>query len=96
MRQAMAIAEHHPGQLYARNRGMLKMTKSQLHDFASTSEKGLPQHANKTANKAKFRRKARGGAPFGAVKGGASKFRKSSPPANLQDRRARSHNRYIK
>jgi len=42
-RRAMAIAEHAPGELYARNRGLLKMTKGQLHDFASTSEKGLPK-----------------------------------------------------
>ena len=38
-RQAMAIAEHHPSQLYKRNRGLLKMTHKQLHDFAAT--KGL-------------------------------------------------------
>jgi hypothetical protein len=41
-RRAMAIAEHHPEQLYARNRGLLKMSRQQLHDFASTPEKGLP------------------------------------------------------
>jgi len=44
-RRATAIAEHHPEQLHARNRGMLKMTQRQLHDFASTREKGLPKHA---------------------------------------------------
>lgn len=38
-RQVMAIAEHHPDKLYKKNRGLLKMSKSQLHDFAST--KGL-------------------------------------------------------
>lgn len=38
-----AIAEHHPDQLYARNRGMAKMSKGQLHDFAKTKEKGLPK-----------------------------------------------------
>jgi DNA integrity scanning protein DisA with diadenylate cyclase activity len=38
-RIAMAIAEHHPEKLYARNKSMKKMTKSQLHDFAKT--KGL-------------------------------------------------------
>ena len=38
-RVAMAIAEHEPGKLYKRNRGLKKMSKSQLHDFAST--KGL-------------------------------------------------------
>ena len=38
-RELMAIAEHHPEKVYARNRGVLAMTHSQLHDFAST--KGL-------------------------------------------------------
>jgi len=41
-RKAMAIAEHHPDELYAKNRGLLKMSHQQLHDFASTPEKGLP------------------------------------------------------
>ncbi len=40
--KAMAIAEHEPGKLYGKNRGLLKMTHSQLHDFASTKRKGLP------------------------------------------------------
>lgn len=43
-RQAMAIAEHHPEKLYERNRGLLKMSKKQLHEFASTKDKGLPKH----------------------------------------------------
>jgi hypothetical protein len=38
-RQMMAIAEHKPGELYKKNRAVLKMSKSQLHDFAAT--KGL-------------------------------------------------------
>lgn len=42
-REAMAIAAHHPEQLYDRNKGLLKMTTGQLHDFAATKEKGLPQ-----------------------------------------------------
>lgn len=42
-RQAMAIAEHHPEMLYKRNRGMKKMNKSQLHEFAATPEKSLPK-----------------------------------------------------
>jgi len=46
-RRAMAIAEHEPSKLYARNRGLLKMTKAQLHDFASTKEKGLPKRKKK-------------------------------------------------
>ena len=35
----MAIGEHHPEKLYAKNRGILKMSKRQLHEYAST--KGL-------------------------------------------------------
>lgn len=45
-REAIAIAEHHPEQLYARNRGLLKMKHKDMHDFASTSEKGLPTYAH--------------------------------------------------
>jgi hypothetical protein len=40
--KAMAIAEHAPEKLYSKNRGLLKMSKSQLHDFAATKRKGLP------------------------------------------------------
>ena len=40
-RFAMAIAEHHPEKLYDKDKGMLKMSHGQLHDFAST--KGLPK-----------------------------------------------------
>lgn len=36
-RTVMAIAEHHPEALYRRNRGLLKMSHQQLHDFASTT-----------------------------------------------------------
>jgi hypothetical protein len=46
-RIAMAIAEHEPSKLYKRNKGMEKMSKSQLHDFASTKEKNLPKKAKK-------------------------------------------------
>jgi hypothetical protein len=41
--EAMAIAEHAPGKLYARNKGMLKMSHKELHDFAATPRKGLPK-----------------------------------------------------
>lgn len=44
---AMAIAEHHPEKLSAKNKGLLKMSKSQLHEFASTPRKGLPSMAKK-------------------------------------------------
>jgi hypothetical protein len=38
----MAIAEHAPEKLYARNRGLLRMSHQQLHDFAATKHTGLP------------------------------------------------------
>lgn len=46
-RKAMAIAEHHPDELYKRNKGLKKMSKNQLHDFASTKESKLPKKAKK-------------------------------------------------
>jgi len=46
-RRAMAIAEHHPGELYKRNIGLRKMTRKQLHEFAVTKEKGLPVKVKK-------------------------------------------------
>lgn len=45
--EAMAIAEHSPGKLYAKNKGLLKMSNNQLHDFAATKRKGLPQYTGK-------------------------------------------------
>jgi hypothetical protein len=44
---AMAIAEHEPDKLNPANRGLLKMSHSQLHDFAATPRKGLPESAPK-------------------------------------------------
>lgn len=38
----MAIAEHHPGKVSKRNRGVLRMSHQQLHDFASTPRRSLP------------------------------------------------------
>jgi len=46
-RRAMAIAEHHPSKLYQKNRGLLKMSKSDLSEYASTKEKGLPKKKKK-------------------------------------------------
>jgi hypothetical protein len=40
--EAMAIAEHEPGKLDKKNRGLLKMSHKQLHDFAATPRTGLP------------------------------------------------------
>ena len=47
MRRAAAIAEHAPSKLYKRNKGLKKMSKKQLSDFASTKEKGLPYKKGK-------------------------------------------------
>lgn len=45
--RAMAIAEHSPGKLSEKNKGLLKMSKNQLSEFASTPRKGLPQRKGK-------------------------------------------------
>jgi hypothetical protein len=52
---AMAIAEHNPSKLYERNKGLLKMSHQQLHDFASTSRKELPKRIGSKIAKAKSR-----------------------------------------
>ena len=44
---AMSIAEHEPSKLDAKNKGMLKMSHQQLHDFAATPRKGLPKKVDK-------------------------------------------------
>jgi hypothetical protein len=44
---AAAIAEHEPSKLYSRNKGLKKMSKKQLHDYAATPVKGLPKKAKK-------------------------------------------------
>jgi len=46
-RKAMAIAEHHPEELYKRNRSLLRMSHRQLHEFADTKEFGLPSRKKK-------------------------------------------------
>jgi hypothetical protein len=51
--KVMAIAEHEPGKLYARNKDLSKMSHSQLHDFAATPTKGLRQHVDKTVSRGK-------------------------------------------
>lgn len=50
-RRAMAIAEHKPGKLYKRNKGLKKMIRRQLHEFASGSEKGLSVKKRKRSRK---------------------------------------------
>ena len=44
-----AIAEHEPGKLLKRNRGLLRMSHEQLHDFADTPRTGLPERKGKLA-----------------------------------------------
>lgn len=49
----MAIAEHEPEKLYARNAGLKKMSHKDLHDFASTPRHNLPYSlAHKARKKA--------------------------------------------
>ena len=45
--RAMAIAEHDPEKLNPKNKGLLKMSHKQLHDFAVTPRKGLPKKVGK-------------------------------------------------
>jgi len=54
--RAMAIAEHHPEELHEKNRGLLKMSPAQLHEFASTPRHGLPMRATGRARDALKRR----------------------------------------
>jgi hypothetical protein len=58
---ATAIAEHAPSKLYARNKGLLKMSHKQLHEFAATPRKGLP-------TKVKKKKFSSGGAVIGSPK----------------------------
>lgn len=44
-RKLMGLAEHHPSKLYPKNRGVLKMSHKQLHDFAAT--KGLSKRSGR-------------------------------------------------
>lgn len=57
-RRMMAIAEHFPTKLYARNRGVLSMSKRQLSEFAGTPEKGLPA-SKRLAGRLKKRKRTR-------------------------------------
>lgn len=56
-RKAMAIAEHHPEELYDRNKSLLGMSHQQLHEFADTSEKNLPERAGSVRRAARRSRK---------------------------------------
>ena len=43
--RAFAIAEHAPEKLHVKNRGLLKLSRRQLHDFAATKRSSLPARA---------------------------------------------------
>jgi len=58
-RRLMALAEHHPSQVSAKNRGVLKMSHQQLHDFASTKESKLPQSVSKASKKIQTARRSK-------------------------------------
>jgi len=53
---AMAVAEHAPGKLYKRNRGLLAMSHEDLHDFASTPRAGLPEKKGRLRRAAESRK----------------------------------------
>ena len=48
-RALMAIAEKTPSKVQSKNKGILKMSKQQLSDFASTPGQGLPQKVSAKA-----------------------------------------------
>lgn len=62
-RRMMAIAEHHPEQLFKRNRGVLKMSEGQMHEFASTAEAGLPRRSKLSKSKRAMRDRSTRGSP---------------------------------
>lgn len=41
-----AMAEHNPSALYKRNKGLAKLPKSTLHEFAATPRTGLPKRVS--------------------------------------------------
>jgi hypothetical protein len=55
--ELFGIAEHSPGKLHKENRGVLKMSHQQLHDFAATKTKGLPGHKGSLRRAAERARK---------------------------------------
>ena len=46
-RRAMAIAQHDPDKLFKRNKGLASMKASDLKEFISTRERGLPRKKTK-------------------------------------------------
>jgi hypothetical protein len=54
-RRLFAVAEHHPEELYSKNKRLAGLSHQTLHDFAATSEKGLPQRKGFAALKGRKR-----------------------------------------
>ena len=50
------MLEHNPGMAKARG---IHMTKDQMHDFAATNTKGLPERASKGHSRSKIRKLAK-------------------------------------
>ena len=46
-RRLTGLALHHPEKVYKRNKSILKMSGTALHDYASTPETGLPYKKKK-------------------------------------------------
>jgi len=53
-RRLFALAEHHPEELSAKNKGLASLGKEKLHEFADTKEKGLPQRVSKHPMKSRY------------------------------------------
>lgn len=51
-RRLFAIAEHHPDQLYGKNKSLARLPHQTLHDFASTPEQHVPHKADGMTNTA--------------------------------------------
>ncbi len=54
-RKMFAIALHDPKKLHKKNRGVMKMDKMSMEEFARTSEKGLPKKKGKKKSRKKRR-----------------------------------------
>jgi hypothetical protein len=55
--QLFAIAEHEPGKLHKKNRGLLRLGKRKLHEFAATRTKGLPERLTELKKEGRFKKK---------------------------------------
>jgi hypothetical protein len=54
-RKLMGMALHHPEKVSAKNKGILKMTRAQLHDYSDTEEDGLAYHVSDMKRKGKLK-----------------------------------------